>query len=51
MGSVIKRGTRARPRYYVQFRTTEGKLTNRAVKGARNAREARDALADVQTRI
>ncbi|MEP6652259.1 MAG: site-specific integrase [Myxococcales bacterium] len=51
MGSVIKRGTRARPRYYGQFKTAQGTLTNRALKGVKNAREARDAVADIETRI
>lgn len=56
MGSVITRGTRARPRFYLYFR--EGskpdgspKYRMRAAKGAKNQGEARKALADAESRI
>jgi hypothetical protein len=35
MGTIVKRGTRARPRYYIQYRELDHRLKMRAVPDAR----------------
>ena len=56
MGTIFKRGTRANPRFYFQYR--EGRLPNgrpryttHAANGARTMEDARKQLALVETRI
>jgi hypothetical protein len=56
MGTIFKRGTRANPRFYFQYR--EGRLadgrpryTTHAATGARTLDDARKQLALVETRI
>jgi integrase len=56
MGTIFKRGTRAKPRFYFQYR--DGRLpdgrpryTTHAANGARTVEDARKALALVETRL
>jgi len=56
MGSIHRRGTRDRPRFYLSFRTgtkTDGSpsYVMRAAKGAQNAKAARIELARIETAI
>jgi integrase len=51
VGSIVKRGTRARPRYYIQFRDLDGRLKMRVVADARSKEDAASVLAQVEGRI
>ena len=56
MGTIYKRGTRANPRFYFQYRdgwTPDGRrrYTTHAATGARTLEDARKQLALVETRI
>lgn len=50
MGYIAKRGTRAAPRYYLQFKES-GKYRMIAAKGCRTLEDARDRLAKIEARI
>lgn len=50
MGYIAKRGTRAAPRYYLQFKEA-GKYRMIAAKGCRTLEEAKERLAKVEARI
>ena len=56
MGSIVSRGTRTKPRYYLQFRIgtkPDGapKLVMRVARGAQNVSDARKELARIETAI
>jgi hypothetical protein len=51
MGYIAKRGTRAKPLYYAQFKDLDGKYKMRALKGVRSQEEAARALAKIEARI
>src|SRR6185312_13518759 len=56
MGTIYKRGTRATPRFYFQYRdgqTADGRrrYTTHAATGARTIEDARKQLALVETRL
>lgn len=48
MGRIAKRGTRARPRFYAQFKDLDGRSAMRALKGCRSQEEASKALAKIR---
>ena len=51
MGTIVKRGTRARPRYYIQYRELDDRLKMRAVPDARTREDAAKELARVEGRV
>ncbi len=51
MGYIAKRGTRAKPLYYAQFKDLDGRYKMRALKGARSQEEASKRLAKIEARI
>jgi hypothetical protein len=51
MGHVVKRGTRAVPRYYARFKGADGRYKMRALKGVVSREDALKALARIEGRI
>jgi hypothetical protein len=51
MGYVAKRGTRAKPLYYAQYKDLDGRYRMRRLKGARSQEDALKALARIEARI
>jgi hypothetical protein len=51
VGAVVRRGTRATPRFYGQFKDLDGRYKMRALKGCRTSEEAARALAKMELRI
>src|SRR3712207_105533 len=51
MGYIAIRGTRTKPKRYVQFKDADGKYKMRAVKGACTKEDARKVLAQIEARV
>ena len=51
MGYIAKRGTRAKPLFYVQFKDRDGAYKMRAIKGARTREDAAKERARIEARV
>jgi integrase len=51
MGDIVRRGTKAKPRFYIRYIDSDGVRRNRAAKGATTERDARQLLAAAELRV
>jgi hypothetical protein len=51
VGRIIKRGTKARPRFYLKYVDTDSVDRTKAAKGAYTIAQARVMLAEIERRI
>lgn len=51
MGSVVQRGTRAKPRFYIKYKERDGQYVMRAAKGASSRPEAQRLLNAAELRV
>lgn len=51
MGSIVRRGTRAKPRYYARYRDLDGRQKMRALPGIATQNDAAKALAVIEANV
>jgi integrase len=51
MGALIKRGSRQKPRFYAQYKDTDGVRRTKLLRGARSTERARVMLAEIERNV